>query len=93
MRCIVLNISVVECPNPSTRTCAKIIVTAEGRFVGSTGKVTCSVGYFLMGNDTITCLDDGVWSPIKAICNTCVLYNISSLCLILIYERIVLQIN
>lgn len=62
-------------------------VTAEERLVGSTGKVTCSNGYFLMGNDSITCLEDGVWSPIKAICNTCVLFNISSLCLKLIYEN------
>ncbi|CAC5360481.1 unnamed protein product [Mytilus coruscus] len=62
--------TVVECPEPLPRTCAhwNITVTTMERFVGNTGILSCSAGYSLIGNDSITCLESGVWSPISAIC-------------------------
>lgn len=68
---IFLDISEVECPDQLTRTCANLTVTIE-KFDGRTGQLTCSTGHSLEENDTVTCMEDGVWSPIKAICkNLC----------------------
>ncbi|VDI61734.1 Hypothetical predicted protein [Mytilus galloprovincialis] len=61
--------TVVECPDPLTRTCGKnwnITVITKDKFVGATGILNCSAGYSLSGNSSITCLQSGVWSPITA---------------------------
>ncbi|XP_063417572.1 uncharacterized protein LOC134700135 [Mytilus trossulus] len=60
--------TVVECSDPIPRTCANMTISTDQKFVGSTGKLTCSAGHSLKGNDSIKCLEDGTWSPINAIC-------------------------
>ncbi|XP_071139068.1 uncharacterized protein [Mytilus edulis] len=60
--------TVVECSDPIPRTCANMTISTDGKIEGSTGKLTCSAGHSLKGNDSIKCLEDGTWSPINAIC-------------------------
>ncbi|CAG2232996.1 unnamed protein product [Mytilus edulis] len=43
-------------------------VSTKDKFVGDTGILDCSAGYSLVGNASITCLESGQWSPIRAIC-------------------------
>ncbi|XP_063436714.1 uncharacterized protein LOC134718154 [Mytilus trossulus] len=60
--------TVVECPDPLP--CGKnsnMTVSTKDKFVGDTGILNCSAGS-LFGNASITCLESGQWSPIRAIC-------------------------
>ncbi|VDI42378.1 Hypothetical predicted protein, partial [Mytilus galloprovincialis] len=60
----------IECPNPLPRTCAEwtITVTAKDRYAGNTGILNCPASHYLIGNGSITCMEDGKWSPMNAIC-------------------------
>ncbi|VDI83167.1 Hypothetical predicted protein [Mytilus galloprovincialis] len=62
--------ALVECPEPLPMTCAhwNITVTTGERYAGNTGQLNCSTGYSLIGNNSITCLASGIWSPIIALC-------------------------
>lgn len=68
----------VECPNPLPRICAEwtITVTAKDRYAGNTGILNCPASHSLIGNGSITCMEDGKWSPMNAICNICVIYSL-----------------
>ncbi|XP_076079963.1 CD209 antigen-like protein C [Mytilus galloprovincialis] len=43
-------------------------VTTGERYAGDTRLLSCSAGYSIIGNVSITCLASGAWSPISAIC-------------------------
>ena len=43
-------------------------VITTGRIVGDTARYYCNYGYYLIGNDTITCQSSGNWSEPPPFC-------------------------
>ena len=50
-------------PNPANGT-----VTLSGRSPGNTATYSCNAGFSLMGAQTRTCGDDGMWSDSPPVC-------------------------
>ena len=44
------------------------IVMMTGYMEGNISTFICNPGYELVGNETLTCQDDGQWSPLLPVC-------------------------
>ena len=44
------------------------MVMMTGKLEGNISTFICNPGYELVGNETLTCQDDGQWSPLPPVC-------------------------
>ena len=65
--------SIADCSHPGNITNGSVD-TSEGTTYGQSAIYTCNTGYYISGgNETRTCLHEGIWDGIKP---NCALYGI-----------------
>lgn len=58
--------SSVSCPTPASPDSGDVALSGNG--VLTTASFTCTLGYDLVGDDYIMCLNDGTWNSTEPIC-------------------------